>query len=64
MAMSILSSTIMLITLYEPNMRRAQKRVKLLMPVKSNAMRSTSPNDAQKRDCEVSNRLERNLFIF
>lgn len=40
----------MLMTEYEPNMRRAQKRVKLFIPVRSNAIRSTRPNDAQKSD--------------
>lgn len=32
MAMSMLSSTMMLMTEYEPNMSNAQKRVKLLIP--------------------------------
>ena len=64
MAMSMLRSTMILITEYEPNMSKAQNRVKLLIPVKSNAMRSTRPNDAQKRDCEVSNKLKESLMNF
>ena len=39
-------------------MRRAQKRVKLLMPAKSNDTKSTKPKEAQNRDCEVSKRLK------
>lgn len=49
----------MLITEYEPNMRRAQNRVKLLIPVRSNDMRSTIPKLAQNNDCDVSNKLKR-----
>ena len=36
----------------------AQNRVKLPTPDSSKASNSTSPNEAQKRDCDVSNRLE------
>jgi hypothetical protein len=60
MAISMLSSTIMLITEYEPKVSSAQNLVKLLMPVSSKVVRSTSPNDAQKSDWEVSNKLESN----
>ena len=59
-------STMMLITEYEPNMRRAQNLVKLLIPVRSKDMRSTIPKLAQNSDCEVSKRLkirENNLKI-
>lgn len=58
MAISMFSNTMMLITLYEPNINMAQKRVKLLMPCSSNAIKSTSPNDAQKSDWDVSKRLK------
>lgn len=58
MAMSMFSRTITFITEYEPNINRAQKRVKLLIPVRSNDIRSTMPKLAQKRDWEVSKRLE------
>lgn len=47
-------------TLYEPNINIAQKRVKLLIPCSSNAIKSTKPNDAQKSDCDVSNKLQLN----
>lgn len=57
MAINIFSSTIMLMTLYEPNINMAQNRVKLLIPCSSNAIKSTSPNDAQNSDCDVSNKL-------
>lgn len=63
MAISMLSSTMMLITEYDPNMRRAQKRVKLLIPCSSNAMRSTRPKPAQNRDCDVSNRLKTDMAV-
>lgn len=63
MAISMFSSTIMLMTEYEPNMSRAQKRVKLLIPVRSNDMRSTIPKLAQNNDCEVSNRLGKIFFV-
>lgn len=58
MAMSMLSSTIMLMTEYEPNMSSAQKRVKPLIPVRSKVIKSTNPKLAQNRDCDVSNRLK------
>lgn len=57
MAMRRLSSTITLITEYDPYINMAQKRVKLPTPVSSKASSSTSPNEAQKSDCEVSKRL-------
>jgi hypothetical protein len=47
MAMSILSSTMMLITEYEPNIRSAQNRVNDLIPVKSKDTKSTRPKLAQ-----------------
>lgn len=50
----------MLITEYDPNINNAQKRVKLFIPVRSNAVKSTSPKLAQKSDCEVSNKLKVN----
>jgi hypothetical protein len=43
-------------------MSKAQNRVKLFIPVKSKAIKSTNPNDAQKRDCEVSNKLKKKTF--
>lgn len=57
MAINIFNKTIILITLYEPNISIAQKRVKLLIPCNSNAIKSTKPNDAQNSDCDVSNKL-------
>lgn len=57
MAMRRLSSTITLITEYDPYINMDQKRVKLPTPVSSKASSSTNPNEAQKRDCEVSNKL-------
>lgn len=48
----------MLITLYDPNINKAQNRVKLLIPCNSNAIKSTKPNDAQNNDCDVSNKLK------
>lgn len=62
MAISMFNNTIILMTEYEPNINRAQKRVKLLMPVKSNAVKSTSPKLAQNNDCEVSNKLKQKLY--
>lgn len=59
MAISMLSNTIILITEYEPNIRRAQKRVKLLMPAKSKETKSTRPKEAQNNDWEVSNKLHK-----
>lgn len=58
MAISMLSSTMMLITEYEPKVSSAQNLVKLLMPVSSKVVRSTRPKDAQNRDCDVSNKLK------
>ena len=58
MAISMLSSTMMLMTEYEPNMSRAQNRVKLLIPVRSKDIRSTMPKLAQNNDCDVSKRLK------
>lgn len=57
MAINMLSSTITLITEYEPNISSAQNLVKLLIPVNSNDIRSIKPKLAQKRDCDVSNKL-------
>lgn len=57
-AINMLSRTMILITLYEPNINIAQKRVKLLMPCSSNAIKSTRPNDAQNSDWDVSNKLQ------
>lgn len=57
MAINMFKRTIMLITLYDPNINIAQKRVKLLMPCNSKAIKSTRPNDAQNKDWDVSNRL-------
>lgn len=48
----------MLMTEYDPKSKRAQKRVKLFIPSKSNDIKSTKPNDAQNSDCDVSKRLE------
>lgn len=59
MAMSMLSRTIMLITLYDPNMSNAQNRVKLLIPCRSKAIKSTNPNEAQNSDWDVSKRLQK-----
>lgn len=58
MAISMFNNTIMLITLYDPNINKAQNRVKLLIPCNSNAIKSTKPNDAQNNDCDVSNKLK------
>lgn len=52
------NNTIMLITLYDPNINKAQNRVKLLIPCNSNAIKSTKPNEAQNNDCDVSNKLK------
>ena len=54
MAMSMLSSTIMLQQLYTPNISRAQNLVKSFTPVSSKSLRLTSPNTAQNSDCSVS----------
>lgn len=59
MAINIFKSTIILMTEYEPNISIAQKRVKLLMPCNSNAIKSTRPNDAQNKDWDVSNKLQK-----
>lgn len=37
-------------TEYEPNISKAQKRVKLLIPAKSKDTKSTRPKDAQNKD--------------
>ena len=57
MAINMLRRTIILIMEYEPNIKRPQNLVKLLIPVSSNDCKSTRPKLAQNRDCEVSNRL-------
>lgn len=63
--MSMFSKTIMLITEYDPNSSKPQNLVKLLIPVRSNAVKSTRPKPAQNRDCDVSNMLRKtkNEFI-
>lgn len=58
-AISMFSKTIMLITEYDPNNSRPQNRVKLLIPVRSNAVKSTRPKPAQKSDWDVSNILRK-----
>jgi hypothetical protein len=58
MAMSMLRRTMTLMRQYEPNIRRAQNRVKPLIPVNSKTSNSTNPKLAQKSDCDVSNKLE------
>lgn len=58
MAISILRRTIIFITEYDPNINSAQNRVKLLIPVSSNDIKSISPKLAQKSDCDVSNKLK------
>lgn len=63
MAISMLSKTIMFITEYDPNSSRPQNLVKLLIPVKSNAIKSTRPKPAQKSDWDVSNILWKNIFF-
>ena len=45
-------------TEYDPNIRRPQYRVKLPMPVKSKALISINPKDAQNSDCDASNKLK------
>lgn len=57
------NSTIILITEYEPKVSNAQKRVKLLIPVSSNVVKSTRPNEAQNRDWEVSNKLKKKPLV-
>lgn len=63
MAMSMLSNTMILMTEYEPNMSKAQNRVKPLIPVKSNTLKSTNPKLAQKSDWDVSNKLKKKSKI-
>lgn len=57
MAINMLSKTITFITEYEPNINSAQNLVKLLIPVSSKVIKSTSPKLAQNSDWEVSNKL-------
>lgn len=57
MAIRRLRSTITLITEYEPNINIAQNLVKPPSPASSKASNSTSPNEAQNKDWEVSNKL-------
>lgn len=33
------------------------------MPCRSNAIKSTNPNEAQNRDCDVSNKLKMNRIL-
>lgn len=58
MAISRLSSTITLITQYDPNIRRPQKRVYDLIPSSSKFSMPTMPKLAQNSDCDDSNRLK------
>lgn len=58
MAIRRFNKTITLITLYEPNMRRPQKRVYDLIPSNSKFSKPTIPKLAQNRDCDDSNRLQ------
>lgn len=58
MAIRRFNKTITLITLYDPNMRRPQKRVYDLMPSNSKFSNPTIPNEAQNNDCDDSNRLK------
>lgn len=58
MAMSKLSNTITFMTLYEPNIRRPQNRVYVLMPSSSKFSNPTIPKLAQNNDCDDSNKLE------
>lgn len=58
MAIRRFNKTITLITLYEPNIRRPQKRVYVLIPVSSKFSSPTIPKDAQNKDWEDSNRLK------
>lgn len=57
-AMRRFNSTITLITLYEPNMSRPQKRVYDLMPCSSKLSSPTMPKLAQNSDCDDSKRLK------
>lgn len=56
--MSIFRRTITLITEYDPNINKAQNRVKLFIPVNSKVIKSTKPKLAQNNDCDVSNKLK------
>lgn len=58
MAMSKLSNTITFITLYEPNIKRPQNRVYVLMPSSSKFSNPTIPKLAQNNDCDDSNKLK------
>lgn len=62
MAINMFNRTMMLITLYDPNINIAQNRVKLFIPCSSNAIKSTKPKDAQNNDWDVSNKLETNII--
>ncbi len=57
MAISRLMRTTILITEYEPNISRPQKRVKPLIPTSSKLSKSMRPKAAQNSVCDVSNRL-------
>lgn len=59
--MSRFNNTITLMTLYEPNISKPQKRVYDLMPVSSKSDRPTMPKLAQKSDCDDSKRLQREI---
>lgn len=58
MAINMFSRTMILMTLYDPNMSSAQNRVKLLIPCRSKAIKSTRPKEAQNKLCDVSKRLK------
>ena len=58
MAMRRFSSTIILMTENDPNIRRPKNRVNSLIPVSSKLSRSTSPKMAQNNVCEVSHKLK------
>jgi hypothetical protein len=60
MAIRRFSKTITLITEYEPNIKSPQKRVYVLIPRSSKFSSPTIPKEAQKRDCDDSNKLKMN----
>lgn len=62
MAINIFSNTITLITEYDPYISKAQNLVNPFIPDSSKVTRSTRPKLAQKRDCEVSNKLKNNAL--
>lgn len=58
MAISRFNKTITLITQYDPNISKPQKRVYDLMPANSKFSNPTIPKLAQNSDCDDSNKLE------